>query len=60
MDFIDVDEPEHDRNFWYLSVTFIYLSAVLQLGLGEFVSGFSTLIMGIALTFVAYHKLRKE
>ena len=60
MDFIDLEELETDRNFWYAILSIMYLSAIGQIALGGILSGIGTLGMAVAFTSVAYQKLNEE
>ena len=60
MRFIDLDELENDRNFWYAAVGFMYVSGILQIVLEEFLMGIATIGMAIVFTSVAHQKMNEE
>ena len=60
MNFIDVDGLENDRNFWYVSTGFMYLAAVIQFTLKEFLLAIATLGLAITFSAVGYQKINEK
>ena len=60
MRFIDLDDLEDDRNFWYASTGFMYLAALGQFALKEFLLAIATLGMAITFSAIGYQKINEE
>jgi len=60
MDFIDLDELENDRNFWYASLVFLYSTALVQFVLDNFLLGVTTMGTAITISVVAHQKLNEK
>jgi len=60
MDFIELDELENDRKFWYTTLGFMYLAAVAQFALKEFLLGAVTLGMAITFSAIGYQRINEK
>jgi hypothetical protein len=60
MSFIDVEVSEGERGFWILTLSFLYLVALVQFMLGEHLLGISTLGIGVVFSTIAYQRLKEE
>lgn len=60
MDFVDLDELENDRNFWYSAVGLVAFSGLILTALDNL--DWATIVFGIAFTLfaVTYNKMEEK